>query len=138
MLNEFSTEREQKNLVDVFDKEKRIEIMGRVRSRDTKPKLLVRRFLHSKGLRFRLYRKGLGGRLDLVFPSHRIVVFVHGCLASTSRLPQGKVARHSNGILAGEAFIQCPAKSESATRASSRRSAPFGCLGVRVDLIPIG
>ena len=72
--------------------------MGRVRSRDTKPELLVRRFLHSKGLRFRLHRKELPGRPDLVFPSRRIVVFVHGCFwhqhpgCRKAKLPETRAA----------------------------------------------
>lgn len=65
--------------MDVFTREKRSEVMSRVRSRDTKPEMLVRRYLHSKGLRYRLNRKDLPGKPDLVFPSRRAVVFVHGC-----------------------------------------------------------
>lgn len=64
---------------DVFDSEKRSEVMSRVRDRDTGPELAVRRFLHSRGLRFRLHRRDLPGRPDLVFPSRRVAVFVHGC-----------------------------------------------------------
>lgn len=65
--------------MDVFDKEKRSAVMARVRDRDTKPELAVRRYLHVCGLRFRLHRNDLPGRPDLVFPGRRIVVFVHGC-----------------------------------------------------------
>lgn len=54
-------------------------MMAGIRSKDTKPELLVRRFLHSKGLRFRLGGRGLPGRPDLVFGPARTVVFVHGC-----------------------------------------------------------
>lgn len=53
--------------------------MAAVRGMDTKPELAVRRFLHARGLRFRLHRKDLPGSPDLVFPSRRVVVFVHGC-----------------------------------------------------------
>lgn len=65
--------------MDVFDPQKRSEVMARVRGKDTKPELLVRRHLHAAGLRYRLHHKGLPGRPDLVFPSRRLVVFVHGC-----------------------------------------------------------
>lgn len=53
--------------------------MSRVRSRDTKPEMLVRRGLHARGFRFRLHRKDLPGCPDLVFPGCRSVIFVHGC-----------------------------------------------------------
>jgi DNA mismatch endonuclease, patch repair protein len=53
--------------------------MARIRSKNTRPELLVRKLVHSLGYRFRLHRSGLPGRPDLVFPSRRKVVFVHGC-----------------------------------------------------------
>ncbi|MBK5932560.1 very short patch repair endonuclease [Rhodovulum imhoffii] len=53
--------------------------MSKVRNRDTKPELAVRRFLHSRGLRYRLHRSDLPGRPDIVFPTQRIALFVHGC-----------------------------------------------------------
>lgn len=53
--------------------------MSRIRGKDTKPELAVRRIAHRMGLRFRLHRKDLPGSPDLVFPSRRKVVFVHGC-----------------------------------------------------------
>lgn len=53
--------------------------MSRIRGKDTKPELLVRRFLHANGFRFRLHRKDLSGKPDLVLPCHSTVIFVHGC-----------------------------------------------------------
>lgn len=53
--------------------------MSKVRSRDTKPELLVRRLVHRLGYRYRLHGRGLPGTPDLVFSSRRKVVFVHGC-----------------------------------------------------------
>ena len=53
--------------------------MSRIRGRDTGPELVVRRTAHKLGFRFRLYRKDLPGTPDLVFPKHRLAVFVHGC-----------------------------------------------------------
>lgn len=53
--------------------------MARVRGRDTKPEMLVRRLAHRMGYRFRLHRRDLPGCPDLVFPSRRKVIFVHGC-----------------------------------------------------------
>jgi|ERR1700730_3203009 DNA mismatch endonuclease (patch repair protein) len=53
--------------------------MRRIRSKDTKPELIVRSLAHRLGYRFRLHRKDVPGRPDLVFPSLRKVIFVHGC-----------------------------------------------------------
>jgi DNA mismatch endonuclease (patch repair protein) len=53
--------------------------MRAIRDRDTKPEMLVRKFLWAKGLRYRLHVKSLPGKPDLVFPKYKTVVFVHGC-----------------------------------------------------------
>lgn len=53
--------------------------MAAIRGKDTRPELIVRRFLHARGLRFRLYAKGLPGKPDIVFRPKRAAVFVHGC-----------------------------------------------------------
>lgn len=53
--------------------------MARVRSKDTAPELIVRKIVHALGYRFRLHRKDLPGRPDLVLPRHHAVIFVHGC-----------------------------------------------------------
>lgn len=66
-------------MADVFSKEKRSWIMGRVRGRDTGPEMTVRRMIHAMGFRFRLHRKDLPGRPDIVLPGRRKIVFVHGC-----------------------------------------------------------
>lgn len=66
-------------MVDRLSVERRSWLMSRVRSRDTSPELRVRRIAHGMGLRFRLHRRDLPGRPDLVFPKYKTVVFVHGC-----------------------------------------------------------
>lgn len=66
-------------MVDVLTPEQRRLNMSRIRGRDTKPELLVRRGLHALGFRYRLQDKKLPGRPDLVFPRHNAVIFVHGC-----------------------------------------------------------
>lgn len=53
--------------------------MASVHSRDTSPELLVRKGLFARGLRYRLYRRDLPGKPDLVFPKHGAVIFVNGC-----------------------------------------------------------
>ncbi|MBS0195066.1 MAG: DNA mismatch endonuclease Vsr [Proteobacteria bacterium] len=64
--------------MDVVDKSTRSRMMSGIRGKDTKPELIVRRFLHRAGLRFRLHAR-LPGKPDLAFPKYRTVVFVHGC-----------------------------------------------------------
>lgn len=58
---------------------RRSELMARVRGKDTKPEMIVRRVVHARGYRYRLHGKGLPGRPDLVFSGRRKVIFVHGC-----------------------------------------------------------
>lgn len=53
--------------------------MARIRSRDTKPELTVRRLLYAQGYRYRLHGRGLPGKPDLVFKGRRKVILVHGC-----------------------------------------------------------
>ena len=65
--------------LDTISQERRTANMAAIRSRNTAPEVVVRKFLFRKGLRFRLHPKGLPGRPDVVFPSRRIAVFVHGC-----------------------------------------------------------
>ncbi|WP_256326113.1 very short patch repair endonuclease [Sphingomonas sp. NFR15] len=57
----------------------RSRLMARVKGKDTKPELLVRRALHALGYRFRLHRRELPGRPDIVLPRYRTAIFIHGC-----------------------------------------------------------
>ncbi len=66
-------------MTDIVDSQRRSELMRGIRGRDTAPELAVRRIAHRMGLRFRLHRKDLPGRPDLVLPKHRLAVLVHGC-----------------------------------------------------------
>lgn len=66
-------------MADVHDKVTRSYNMSRIRSKDTKPEILVRKALFAHGLRFRLYSKDLPGKPDIVLKKYRIVIFVHGC-----------------------------------------------------------
>ncbi len=65
--------------MDTLTKAERSERMARIRSKNTGPEIRVRQLVHSLGYRFRLHRNDLPGRPDLVFPSRRMVIFVHGC-----------------------------------------------------------
>lgn len=66
-------------MADVHTKEIRSYNMSRIKSNNTKPELIVRRFLFSNGFRFRLHVKNLPGKPDIVLPKYNIVIFVHGC-----------------------------------------------------------
>jgi len=68
--------------------------MRAVKGKDTTPELLVRRLVHARGYRFRLYRSDLPGCPDLVFPGRKKILFIHGCFwhghdcARGSRIPK--------------------------------------------------
>ncbi|KFE54200.1 very short patch repair endonuclease [Pseudomonas syringae] len=64
---------------DVFRPEQRSKVMAKIKGKNTKPEMTVRSVCHRLGLRFRLHRKDLPGKPDLVFPRHRLCLFVHGC-----------------------------------------------------------
>jgi DNA mismatch endonuclease (patch repair protein) len=90
--------------------------MAAIKSKGMKPELLVRRLLHSLGYRFRLHRRDLPGCPDIVFPSRRKAIFVHGCFwhqhgCKLSHVPKSRldywtpklkrnVERHSKNITA--------------------------------------
>jgi len=65
--------------MDSFNPAERSQVMRAVKSRDTGIEMTVRRLLHRQGFRYRLHRKDLPGKPDIVFPSRRKVIFVHGC-----------------------------------------------------------
>jgi DNA mismatch endonuclease (patch repair protein) len=66
-------------MADVHDKATRSFNMSRIKGKDTKPEMLVRRFLHAQGFRYRLHAKNLPGKPDIVLPKYKTVIFVHGC-----------------------------------------------------------
>jgi DNA mismatch endonuclease (patch repair protein) len=94
-------------VTDVFDAVKRSAVMRRVKGRDTGPEKAVRRLLTALGARYRLHRKDLPGKPDIVMPGRQLAIFVHGCFwhghdcARGARVPKanrdywlGKVARN--------------------------------------------
>jgi len=66
-------------MADVHTKEQRSYNMSRIKGKDTKPEMLVRRFLHANGFRYKLHDKTLPGKPDIVLPKYKTVIFVHGC-----------------------------------------------------------
>lgn len=66
-------------MADKISPERRSLNMAAIKSRDTKPEIAVRKLLHASGFRFRLHRKDLPGRPDIVLPRYKTAIFVHGC-----------------------------------------------------------
>ena len=66
-------------MTDVHDKKTRSYNMSKIRGKDTRPEMLVRKFLHANGFRYRLHDKRLPGKPDIVLPKYKSIVQVHGC-----------------------------------------------------------
>jgi DNA mismatch endonuclease (patch repair protein) len=66
-------------MADVFDSKMRSYNMSRIKGKDTKPEILVRKYLHKEGFRFRLNDKKLPGKPDIVLPKYKTVIFINGC-----------------------------------------------------------
>ncbi len=66
-------------MADIFTSEKRSEIMSKVSSKDTKPEIIVRKYLFAQGFRYRKNVKKLPGKPDIVLTKYKTVIFVHGC-----------------------------------------------------------
>jgi DNA mismatch endonuclease (patch repair protein) len=83
--------------MDTLSPEERSKRMALIKSKNTRPELAVRRFLHARGYRYRLHGLGLPGKPDLVFPSRRKIIFVHGCFwhrhgnCSLARMPKSRL-----------------------------------------------
>jgi DNA mismatch endonuclease, patch repair protein len=66
-------------MADVHTPKVRSYNMSMIRGKNTKPEIMVRKFLHSEGFRFRLHKKDLPGKPDIVLPKYKTVIFIHGC-----------------------------------------------------------
>jgi DNA mismatch endonuclease (patch repair protein) len=84
--------------MDTLSRKERSQRMSLIRNRDTKPELLVRQLIHGYGFRYRLHASTLPGKPDLVFPSRKKVIFVHGCFwhrhpsCRLARLPKSRLS----------------------------------------------
>jgi DNA mismatch endonuclease (patch repair protein) len=76
-------------MADNLTPEARSQLMSRVKQKDTKPELVLRKALHAAGLRYVLHPRALPGRPDIVSPKYRTVVFVHGCFWHGHDCPAG-------------------------------------------------
>lgn len=64
---------------DIFSKHKRSDIMSKISGKETKPEILVRKYLFAKGFRYRKNVKELLGKPDVVLPKYKTIIFIHGC-----------------------------------------------------------
>lgn len=88
--------------MDIWNKEKRSAVMAKIRSKDTKPELIVRRYLYHRGYRYRKNVKGLPGTPDIVLRKYGVVIFIHGCFGmgmkwtDISRIPTVRSGRRKS------------------------------------------
>ena len=80
-------------MVDKITPEERSRNMRKIRSKNTSPELLIRKIVYSLGYRYRLHRKDLPGKPDVVFFGKKKVIFVHGCFWHQHQNPECKIAR---------------------------------------------
>lgn len=85
-------------MADIMSQEERSERMSRIRSKDTNPELIVRKALWARGFRYRLHARDLPGKPDMVFPSLRTVVLVHGCYWHGHACQKGRIPRANSGF----------------------------------------
>ena len=76
---------------DIFSQTKRSDIMSKISSKDTKPEILVRKSLFSKGFRYRINVKTLPGKPDIVLPKYKTIIFVNGCFWHGHNCKKGKL-----------------------------------------------
>jgi DNA mismatch endonuclease (patch repair protein) len=85
--------------MDTITKEQRSRVMQRVRAKDSRPEMIVRRIVHHLGFRYRLHRADLPGKPDLTFAGQRKIIFVHGCFWHLHPSPACKLARRPKSRL---------------------------------------
>jgi DNA mismatch endonuclease (patch repair protein) len=83
-------------MADVLTPQQRSFNMSRIRSRDTRPEMIVRSIVHRMGFRYRLHKKDLPGKPDLVLVRHQKIIDVHGCFFHMHECPYGKVKPATN------------------------------------------
>lgn len=103
-------------MTDTLTPAERSERMSRIRGRDTKPEMLVRRHLHGKGFRYRLHVPDLPGKPDLVLPKYGVAVFVEGCFWHGHSCQNGRVPGTNS------AFWQAKVASNQARDKRNRRA----------------
>jgi DNA mismatch endonuclease (patch repair protein) len=115
-------------VTDVYSPEKRSAVMRQVKGRDTSPELTVRKALTRLGARYRLHRADLPGKPDIVLPSRRLALFVHGCFWHGHDCARGaRVPKQNRDYWTGKV-------GRNRARDAAHREA-LGALGWRVETI---
>jgi DNA mismatch endonuclease (patch repair protein) len=83
-------------MADVLTPEQRSFNMSRIRNRDTRPEMIVRSIVHRLGYRYRLHKKDLPGKPDVVLVRHRKIIDVHGCFFHMHKCRYGRVVPATN------------------------------------------
>ena len=78
-------------MVDIYSKSKRSSIMSKISGKETKPEIIVRKFLFSKGFRYRKNDKRFPGKPDIVVPKYKTIIFIHGCFWHSHDCKAGKL-----------------------------------------------
>lgn len=78
-------------MADIYKKTKRSNIMSKISGKETKPEILVRKFLFSQGFRFRKNDKRYAGKPDVVLPKYKTIIFIHGCFWHGHNCKAGKL-----------------------------------------------
>ena len=91
--------------MDVFTKKKRSDVMSRIRSKNTKPEMLVRTGLYKLGYRYRLHDKRLPGKPDIVFPCRKVAVQVRGCFWHSHSCLDGHMPKSSKGYWSNKLMV---------------------------------
>ena len=86
-------------MTDVLTPEQRRRNMAAIKGKNTQPEMIVRRLIHSMGYRYRLHRKNLPGKPDLVFPGRRKVIEIYGCYWQMHNCRYGQVVPKTNAEL---------------------------------------
>jgi DNA mismatch endonuclease (patch repair protein) len=115
-------------MTDVHTREQRSRNMAAIRGKDTKPEVLVRSVLHALGYRFRLYRKDLPGKPDIVLPKYRLVIFVHGCFWHSHSCRYGSVVPATRPEFWSSKRI-------GTTKRDTKKTEALQALGWRVSVI---
>lgn len=102
--------------------------MRHVKGKNTAPELAVRRYLHARGVRYRLHPASLPGRPDIVAPRRRTVVFVHGCFWHGHDCPHGRIQAKANAAF-------WAAKIAANRERDARKEAALRALGWHVETV---